>query len=91
MLQDYNVSLIQKQGVYCPFRSQLHQIPLAIKKTQTVHSVGYKRSSVHFQTCKFFTLKEWVFEARSNAFRSYFYVIKLAFPSTCGSYQLSIV
>jgi hypothetical protein len=91
MLQDYNVSLIQKQGVYCPLQSQLHKIPFAVKTTKTLHSVGYKWSSVHFQTCKFLTLKEWVFEARSNVFRSYSYVNKLAFPSTCGSFQVSVV
>lgn len=91
MLQDYNVSLIQKQGVYCPLRSQTHKIRFAVKKTKTVHIAGYKQSSVHFQTYKFFTLKEWVFEARSNVFRSYSYVNKLAFPSTCGSFQVSIV
>jgi len=48
MLQDYNVSLIQKQGVYCPLRFQLRKILFAVKTTKTVHSVGYKRSSVHF-------------------------------------------
>jgi len=48
MLQDYNVSLIPKQGVYCPLRSQLHKIPFAVKTTKTLHSVGYKQSRVHF-------------------------------------------
>jgi len=90
MLQDYNVSLIQKQGVYCPLRSLLHKIPFTVKTTKTLHSVGYKGSSVHFQNCKFSTLKEWVFEARSNVFISYAYVNKLVFPSTYGSFQVSV-
>jgi len=91
MLQDYNVSLNEKQGVYCPLRPQLRKILFAVKTTKTVHSVGYRRSSVHFQTCNFFTLTELVFEARSNVFRRYSYVNKFAFPPTCGCFQVFIV